>query len=163
MTSPSKLLPSVGLALAQFGCVGLGTAEAAPPAPGPISLTVDATEAPRKILHAKLSFPARPGPMTLYYPRWIPGEHGPTGPIVNLAGLKLTALGKPVPWRRDPLDMFAFHVDVPAGATSLDAQLDFLSPATKEGFSGAASATSQLVDLSWNQLLLYPAGAKHSD
>ena len=126
--------------------------------PAPIRLTVDATEAPRRIFHARLVFPASPGPLTLLYPKWIPGEHGPTGPIADLAGLKLSAAGKPIPWRRDDVDMYAFLVDVPAGASTVEAELDFLSPPVTEGFSSGASATAQLAVLSWNQLLLYPAG-----
>ena len=73
----------------------------------PITIALDATEAPRKILHARLTIPAKPGQLTLYYPKWIPGEHGPTGPITDLAGLKITAAGKTTPWRRDDVDMYA--------------------------------------------------------
>lgn len=126
---------------------------------GPITIAVDATEAPRKILHARLSIPATPGPLTLMYPKWIPGEHGPTGPITDLAGLKLSAAGKPIPWRRDDVEMYAFHIDVPAGANALDVSLDFLLPASVAGFSSAASATGRLAVISWNQVLLYPQGA----
>lgn len=126
--------------------------------PAPIRLSVDATEAPRRIFHARLIIPASPGPLTLLYPKWIPGEHGPTGPIADLAGLKFSAAGRPVPWHRDDVDMYAFHVDVPAGADVVEAELDFLSPPVTEGFSSGASATAQLAVLNWNQLLLYPAG-----
>src|SRR6266481_4394672 len=66
-------------------------------ATGPITLSVDATEAPRKLFHARMTMPVSPGPMTLVYPKWIPGEHGPTGPIINLAGLKITGSGKTIP------------------------------------------------------------------
>src|SRR5437764_15238608 len=89
----------------------------------PIVLRVDATGAPSNMFHAHLTIPATPGAMTLYYPKWIPGEHSPSGPIVGLAGLKITANGAPVAWQRDPVEMFAFHVDVPAGATALDVDL----------------------------------------
>jgi predicted metalloprotease with PDZ domain len=129
----------------------------------PITIAVDATEAPRKILHAQLTIPVKPGPLTLFYPKWIPGEHGPTGPITDLAGLKFTAAGKTISWRRDDVDMFAFHLEVPAGATKLEASLDFLLPATAEGFSSAASSTANLVVLSWNQVLLYPEGYGSDD
>ena len=71
---------------------------AAGPAPH-VSISVDATEAPRKIFHVRMTIPAKPGSLTLYYPKWIPGEHGPTGPIQNLAGLKFTASGKTLAWR----------------------------------------------------------------
>src|SRR5437762_621322 len=82
---------------------------------GPITIEVDATEAPRKMLHARLTIPVKPGPLTLFYPKWIPGEHGPTGPITDLAGLKFsTEAGKTVSWRRDDVDMYAFHLEVPA-------------------------------------------------
>src|SRR6266853_105898 len=98
-----------------------------PPATA-ITLTVDATEAPRKLFRARMTMPVSPGPLTLVYPEWIPGEHGPTGPIVNLAGLKFTAGGKTISWRRDDVDMYAFHLEVPPGAKELEAALDFLSP-----------------------------------
>lgn len=124
-----------------------------------ITIAVDASEAPRKILHAHLSIPASPGPLTLMYPKWIPGEHGPTGPITDLAGLKLSAGGKPIPWRRDDVEMYAFHIEVPAGAAAVDVSLDFLLPAAVAGFSSAASATGRLAVISWNQVLLYPQGA----
>src|SRR5579862_8956976 len=114
-------------------------------ASGPtISLSVDATEAPRKIFHARLRIPATPGTLTLYYPKWIPGEHAPDGPVDDLAGLKFSAGGKTLKWRRDTLDGFTIHVDVPAGASEVDAELDFLSPATLEGgFSAGSSATDR--------------------
>src|SRR4051794_5581847 len=92
-------------------------APAADPDPArPIDLHVDATEAPRRLLHAKLTIPAKPGPLTLYYPKWIQGEHAPNGPIADLAGLAIRAGGRTVPWRRDDLDLYAFHVTVPDGA-----------------------------------------------
>ena len=127
-------------------------------APSPITVSVDASEAPRKIFHARLTIPATPGRLTLLYPKWIPGEHGPTGPIVDLAGLKFSAGGKTLPWRRDLLDMYTFHLDVPAGANVVEVSLDYLSPALAEGFSSGASATANLAIISWNQLLLYPQG-----
>src|SRR5262245_58205138 len=101
----------------------------------PIMLQVDATDAPRKILHARLHIPARPGPLTLLYPKWLPGEHGPNGPITDLVGLKLSTDGKSVEWRRDADDMFAFHLEVPAGADAVDVSLDFLSPPNSGAFS----------------------------
>lgn len=123
-----------------------------------ITIAVDATEAPRKIFHAHLVIPATPGTLTLIYPKWIPGEHMPSGPVVDLAGLKFTAGGKALTWRRDLLEMFAVHVDVPPGTTSIEASLDYLSPVAAEGFSAGSSATAQMAVISWNQLLLYPRG-----
>jgi predicted metalloprotease with PDZ domain len=131
-------------------------------AAGPnISLAVDATEAPRKILHARLRIPATPGVLSLYYPKWLPGEHAPTGPVVDLAGLKFSASGKPLRWRRDLLDGWTINVDVPTGENEVLADLDYLEPATlEEGFSSGSSATDKLLVLSWNQVLLYPKGWK---
>jgi predicted metalloprotease with PDZ domain len=124
-----------------------------------IALSVDATDAPRKMFHAQLRIPAKPGTLALYYPKWIPGEHGPTGPITDLTGLKFTAGGKTLVWRRDLLDGFTFHVDVPAGENEVVANLDYASAASDEpGYSSSVSATEKLYILSWNTLLLYPAG-----
>jgi predicted metalloprotease with PDZ domain len=124
-----------------------------------IAIVVDASEAPRKIFHAQLTIPAVPGTLTLYYPKWIPGEHGPTGPIQDLAGLKFTADGQTLKWRRDLLDGWTIHVEVPAGASAVNASLDFISPAGEEGiFTAGASATDKMTVLSWNSVLLYPAG-----
>jgi len=129
-----------------------------------ISIAVDATEAPRKILHAKLRIPATPGTLTLYYPKWIPGEHAPDGPVVDLAGLKFFASGKPLEWRRDLLDGWTILVEVPAGENEVLADLDYLEPATLVGgFSAGSSATEKLLILSWNQVLLYPKGWKSDD
>jgi predicted metalloprotease with PDZ domain len=131
---------------------------AAGPAPH-ITIALDATEAPRKIFHARMTIPTTGGPLTLYYPKWIPGEHGPTGPIQDLAGLKFTANGQILKWRRDRLDGWTIHVDVPAGAASVDASLDFISPAGAEGlYTGGRSATDKMSVISWNTMLLYPAG-----
>src|SRR5205814_3746405 len=132
-------------------------------APGPITLSVDATEAPRKLFHARMTMPVSPGPMTLVYPEWIPGEHGPTGPIINLAGLKITGSGKIIPWRRDDVEMYAFHFEVPAGVREIEVALDFLSPTFAGGFTAGASTTSHLAIVTWNQLLLYPEAANITD
>ena len=129
----------------------------------PITLAVDATRAPQKILHAHMEIPVQPGPLTLYYPEWIPGEHMPDGPIIEVAGMKFTANGKAIPWRRDLVEMFSIHLDVPGGVSSLGADLDFLLSAANSGFSAGASATANLDVLSWNQVLLYPKGAAAKD
>jgi predicted metalloprotease with PDZ domain len=127
-------------------------ASAAPALAGPtISLTVDATKTPQKLLHAQLGMAVKPGPLTLYYPKWIPGEHGPNGPISSLTGLRFEAGGKIIPWKRDLLDVFTFHLDIPAGVSHLDAQYDFIEP---DGYS----ATDKLMVLEWNDVVLYPAG-----
>jgi predicted metalloprotease with PDZ domain len=132
--------------------------------PPTVTIAVDASEAPRKIFHAQMTIPAAPGTLTLYYPKWIPGEHGSTGPIQNLAGLKFTANGQTLKWRRDLLDGWTIHVEVPAGASTVNASLDFISPAGEEGiFTAGASATNKMTVLSWNTVLLYPAGWTSDD
>jgi len=116
-----------------------------------ISLTVDATKSAQKILRSHESIPVKPGPLTIYYPKWIPGEHGPEGPIGSVTGLKFEGNGKTIPWVRDTLDLFTFHVEIPAGVSQLEANFDFIEP---EG----NSATDKLTVLEWNDVVLYPAG-----
>ncbi len=128
----------------------------------PISLSVDLTDAPRKILHATERMPVTPGPLTLVYPKWIPGEHGPTGPIDGMAGFFITANGQPVKWERDPVEMYAYHLTVPQGVTQLEMKIDFLATAAPAGFSAGASTSANLALLSWNELLVYPDGSKAS-
>lgn len=132
-------------------------------AAGPIRVTVDATDAVRDVMHTHLTIPAAPGPLTLYYPKWIPGEHGPTGPIVQVAGLHISANNQSLPWTRDPVEMYAVHVDVPAGASSVDVDFDYLDPVGTGAFSGGGSMTPRLAMLSWNTLVLYPAAASSED
>jgi predicted metalloprotease with PDZ domain len=132
-------------------------------AQNPARLDVDLRDAPNHIFHAKLKLAVAPGPLTLVYPKWIPGEHAPTGPIVNLTGLKITAAGKEVPWRRDDVDMFAFHVDVPAGVDALDLSYDYLSPTDTSGGHESPSTTAKLAVLNWYMVTLYPFGPKTDD
>lgn len=123
----------------------------------PIRITLDITDAPRKILHAEMFIPVQPGPLTLMFPEWIPGEHGPTGPIDNFTGLNLAANGQNIPWQRDDVNMFAFHLTVPAGVDTLNVKTDFLATAAPTGFSAGASTSANLCVVSWNELVLYPA------
>src|SRR5215467_2480283 len=130
-------------------------------APAPhIMLALDATDAPRKIFHAQLTIPSSPGTLTLYYPEWIPGEHAPSGPIADLAGLKFTGNGQLLKWRRSVDDNWTVNVEVPAGVQQVNASLDYLSKAGPDQalFSAGASATQKLTLISWNQVLLYPKG-----
>jgi predicted metalloprotease with PDZ domain len=116
-----------------------------------MTLNVDATDSARNIVHTKLTIPVRPGPLTLFYPKWIPGEHSPTGPINDLVGLKLSANGKPIPWRRDDVEMFAFHCNIPAGVSLLDVTFDDVS-------QPESTASAKLARIKWNRLLVYPEG-----
>jgi predicted metalloprotease with PDZ domain len=123
-----------------------------------IKLMVDATEAAHKILHAQLEVPAPPGPITLYYPKWMPADHSPDGPIENLVGLQFSSNGKKVAWRRDLDDMYAVHLDLPQGTTALTVHLDFLLSAPGPTIDFAGDASSKLLVLMWNTVLLYPKG-----
>ncbi|HYL11967.1 MAG TPA: M61 family peptidase [Terriglobales bacterium] len=159
MTSP-RLRVVGGIVTAVFVLLPASMAKTGPT----IQLSVDASEAPRKILHARLKIPATPGTLTLYYPKWIPGEHAPDGPVVDLAGLKFFAGGQELKWRRDTLDGWTINVQVPPGQNEVDATLDFLSPARFEGgFSSGSSATAAMAVVSWNQVLLYPKGWASDD
>ena len=116
-----------------------------------IPLTVDATRTQQKLLHVHEVLPVNAGKLTLYYPKWIPGEHGPNGPISSLTGLKFAGAGKPIPWVRDTLDVYTFHLEIPAGVKSLDANFDIIEPQNY-------SATDKLMVLEWNTVVLYLAG-----
>ena len=129
----------------------------------PVKIAVDLREVAKHLFHASLVFPAKAGPLTLVYPKWIQGEHSPTGPIVNLTGLKMRAAGKEVAWRRDDVDMFAFHLEVPEGANTLEVALDYLSPAEASGSRETPSASAQIAMLNWYLVTLYPQGAKTDD
>jgi predicted metalloprotease with PDZ domain len=127
--------------------------------PGTITLAVDASQAAQKLFHSQMTMPVTPGPQTLLYPKWIPGEHMPDGPIQDNVGVKFSAGGQTIPWRRDDVDMFTYHLTIPPGVSQLEVTMDYTSPVSGEsGFSGGASATDKLTVVSWNQLLLYPAG-----
>jgi len=127
-----------------------------------IRLFVDLTDAPRNIYHSRLTIPAKPGPLTLVYPKWIPGNHRPSGPIANVTGIKMEAGGQTLQWERDPVDMYAFHLVVPAGVNEVQVSLDTITTDGSAGASGP-SATSNVLDLNWNQVVLYPQGANSDD
>jgi predicted metalloprotease with PDZ domain len=114
----------------------------------PIQITADLSEAPRKLYHAEVDIPVQPGPVSLTTPKWIPGNHRPTGPVDDISGVVFTANGKVLPWRRDDEDLYQFHVTVPAGVTTLHAHLDCIV---------IARISEKLAVLEWEKLLLYPA------
>jgi predicted metalloprotease with PDZ domain len=125
--------------------------------PGVIKLQVDATDLDRHIFRVHETIPVKPGaPVTLLYPRWLPGNHSPSGPLLNLAGLIIHANGQRLEWRRDPVDVFAFHVDPPAGASTLDVEFQFVSPVSTK--QGRVVMTPDMLNLQWNTVALYPAG-----
>jgi predicted metalloprotease with PDZ domain len=131
--------------------------------PGAIQLSVDLMDAPRQVFHARESIPVKPGALTIYYPKWIPGEHSPSGPLENLTGVKFSAGGKAIAWRRDAENMYAFLLQIPAGVSMLEASFDFLSPSGGGEFGQSVSATPDIADLEWNQVVLYPAGSAAKD
>jgi predicted metalloprotease with PDZ domain len=153
-------LRSAHLAFCFAVALGLGALGAASPrlVAQSIHLQVDLTDAPRNIYHAKLSIPAKPGAMTLVFPKWIPGNHRPSGPIAALTGIRMEAAGKPVLWQRDDVDMYAFHVTVPQAMGALDVSLDAITSSDSAGAGGPAASTN-LLDLNWNAVVLYPQGA----
>jgi len=114
----------------------------------PIQITADLSDTPRKLYHAEVDLPVTAGPLTLTTPQWIPGDHRPTGPVDSIAGVVFTANGQTLPWRRDDVDLFQFHLTIPKGVTSLHAHLDCIV---------TARVTQKLAVLEWEKLLLYPA------
>ena len=123
---------------------------------GTIGLSVDLRDAPKKVLHATETIPVTPGAMTLVYPKWIPGEHGPTGPIDNQAGFFITGNGQKIEWQRDPVEMYTYHITVPAGVSTLEVKMDFLATPNGGNFTAGGSTSANLAMLSWNTLLVYP-------
>jgi len=126
------------------------------PYPGVIQLDVDATNLEQRIFNVHERIPVTKGKLVLFYPKWLPGNHSPTGPLPQLAGLKLQANGKPLEWKRDTIEMFAFHVEVPANVQFIDAEFQYLSPL--EADQGRTTITPDIVGVEWNAVVLYPAG-----
>ncbi len=126
------------------------------PYPGTIRLDVDASDTSRGIYRVVETIPVRPGPLVLLYPQWLPGNHGPSGPIASLAGLRITANGRPVEWRRDPGYVYAFHVEVPAGVRELRLEFQHVSPT--DGAQGRITMTPVMLNLQWEKMSLYPSG-----
>jgi len=117
--------------------------------PGPVELTVSVPRPSQKIFDVHEVMPVRPGSLTLYYPKWIPGDHAPDGPIEEMMGLEITAGGKRIAWHRDDVDMFTFHLTVPRGADRIDVRFQF--PAEER-------ITPHLLGVEWNTVALYYAG-----
>jgi predicted metalloprotease with PDZ domain len=124
------------------------------PYPGTISLLVDITNIADRILNVHETIPIKGRDITLLYPEWLPGTHSPSNPIGQLAGLVVTANGKQIPWVRDGVDMYAFHVEVPQDATTLDINFQYLALLD----SKRSRISSGFADVTWNSVLLYPAG-----
>ena len=114
----------------------------------PIEVTANLADAPRKLYHSDSEIPVTAGPLTLITPQWIPGNHRPTGPVSDIVGVVFTANGKPLPWRRDNVNMYEFHLDIPPGVTMLHAHLDCIV---------TTRVSHKLAVLEWERLMIYPA------
>ncbi|WP_329742172.1 M61 family peptidase [Dyella sp. A6] len=156
----AAVVGALSLSAASFAQDASRPAPVDQPYPGQLTVNVDLTDAPKRIFRVHETIPVKSGPFTLLYPQWIPGEHAPSGPVENVAGLIIKANGKQLPWRRDLRDMFAINLDVPAGVTQLDVSFQFLSPAPGHGslFGASASSTPNFVDVEFNQVAFYPSG-----
>lgn len=158
----SRLARAVLVALWAFSISAVGAqqipADTVPPPqdtpyPGIISLHVDASDTRQGIFRVQETIPVTAGAVTLLYPQWIPGNHSPSGPVAMMAGLTIKADGNAVKWRRDKYNVYAFHLEVPQGATALDVQFQYLSPR-----DGGFEITDLMMDMDWSKMALYPAG-----
>lgn len=162
--SATALLISMGApALAQVGTPALPVALAPIPAardeayPGVIKLDVDATDIDRRLIQVRQIIPVSgPGPLVLFYPQWIPGQHGPVGPVANVGGLTFTANGQRLEWVRNTVNPWAYQIEVPVGVTEVQAAFQWLTPI--EGAQGRVVVTPEMLNIQWEKALLYPAG-----
>lgn len=142
--------------IASFACsplVSIASAETQP-----LAIAVDASQAPQKIYHVRVTMPAASGPFAFVYPKWIPGYHGPTGPIEAFVNLRVSAGGTPLAWRRDLVDSYAFETTVPAGASSIDVSYDIVGAPSHNG-QGEIVSTARLATLEYSNFVVYPRGA----
>ena len=162
--SASILLLAMGApALAQVGTPALPVALAPIPAakdeayPGVIKLHVDATDIDRRLIQVRQTIPVSgAGPLILFYPQWIPGNHGPVGPVANVGGLTFTANGQRLEWVRNTVQPWAYQIEVPAGVSEVDVAFQWLTPI--EGSQGRVVVTPEMLNIQWEKALLYPAG-----
>ncbi len=159
----AALLFGAAPGLAQVGTPALDRVLAPIPAPrdvaypGVITLDMDATDIDRRIVSIKQTIPvAGPGPLILLYPEWIPGNHGPVGPVDDLGDLRITANGQPLRWVRNTVNTNAYEVEVPAGVSAVDVSFKWLTPI--DGAQGRIVITDTMLNIQWEKALLYPAG-----
>ena len=148
------------LALAALLATSASAQEIPPPRdmpyPGTVKIEVDATNLAQRIFRVKQTIPAQAGPLTLLYPMWVPGGHSPKNSIDKIAGITFKANGQTLDWKRDTLDVAAFHIGVPAGVTEITAEFDFLTPTS--GSQGRVVMTPNMLNLQFLSAALYPAG-----
>jgi predicted metalloprotease with PDZ domain len=127
------------------------------PLPAPMILEVDATDVGRAVFNVKQRIPVEAGkPLILLYPQWLPGKHGPRGALAELTGLKIRSGTETLRWTRDPIQVYAFRVDVPAGASMVDVEFQFTAPVRES--EGRVNVTPTMMNVQWEQVALYPAG-----
>jgi len=152
--------PALPALIAAALLLPLANAQTAPPVdtpyPGTLTIAVDATDLAHRVFHVTEHIPVQPGPLTLLYPQWLPGNHSATGTISKLAGLVITGNGQRLAWTRDPLDVYAFRIEVPAGVKTLELAFDYLTPTASD--QGRVVMTPDMLNLQWNGVALYPAG-----
>ena len=163
----AAFLTGVGPAAAQVGTPALPVALAPIPEPrevpypGTIGIEVDATDIDRRIVSVRQTIPVSgPGPLVLLYPLWIPGNHGPVGPVDDVADLRIVANGQVLPWVRNTVHTSAFQVEVPAGVSTIEVSFKWLTPI--DGNQGRVVITDEMLNIQWEKALLYPAGYDHS-
>jgi predicted metalloprotease with PDZ domain len=160
-------LTSLSLAFALCATTAFAAPKPAPPTPpipaardvaypGVIDLRLDVSDTTRKVYRVVETLPVRPGPLVLSLPKWIPGEHSPSAQIVLMGGFRITAGGRPLAWRRDPVEMTAFHVDVPVGVETLEITLE--QPTARPDGPVRIAVTPNLLIVKWTAVALYPAG-----
>ncbi|MEO5830150.1 MAG: M61 family peptidase, partial [Rhodanobacter sp.] len=152
----ASVFVAAGLGLVSLAAVADVPAPQDVPYQGTLKVNVDATDVARRIFRVHEVIPAQPGPLTLLYPQWLPGHHSPSGPIDKLAGLVVKANGNALAWKRDPANVYAFHVDVPQGASNVEVSFEFLSPQSSR--EGRVVMTPEMLNLQWNANTVYPAG-----
>ena len=158
-TRLASLSLAVALALSPLAAIRAHAEVPAPvdtPYAGTIAIDVDATDLAQRIFRIKQTMPVQTGPLTLLFPAWLPGNHAASGPIDKIAGLRISANGQPLDWKRDPLDVYAFHVDVPQGVSSLSMDYQYLTPTDRD--QGRVVMTPNMLNLQWIAMVLYPAG-----
>lgn len=143
-------------AQAQQALVSHAYAPVDAPYPGTITLEVDATDLSHRVFQVRERIPVQSGPLTLLFPKWLPGNHADYGRVEKVAGLIITGNGQRIEWKRDPLDVYAFKLDVPAGVATLEVEFQFLSPT--DPTQGRIVMAPAMLNLQWNTVALYPAG-----
>ena len=156
VTRLASALVATALGLGSFAALADVPAPQDVPFQGTLKISVDATDLAHRVFRVHEVVPAQPGPLILLYPQWLPGNHSPSGPIDKLAGLVVTANGKTLTWKRDPLNVYAFHIEVPQGASSVEVAFEYLS--AQNNREGRVVMTPEMLNLQWNANTLYPAG-----